>query len=144
MRTELESGAWVDHAPAQELKAKDKDAVDRCVRLALEMSDEGRLGLAGGQTLDAADIQITARDAVWARIITDWSFDVPVPEIGPDYRIAHQESIGELGIDDFNDIEQLLAPMAAKLRRRPDPKGGTTSSSNGSSRASAARPSRKG
>jgi hypothetical protein len=49
----------------------------------------------------------------------------------------YEASYGEIGLDDFAEIEEILAPYMAKIQRRPDPKETTTASSNGTSRAKA-------
>lgn len=142
MRTDLESGAWVEHRPVQDLKAKDKDAVSLSVKMAIPITEDGEVDRSQGLLFSGA-MQLAARNAVLARVITGWSYEWPVPYFEA-AEVHNEDSIGEIPIDDFNEIEQLLEPYLAKLRDRPDPKGATTSSSNGSSRASAARGSRTG
>jgi hypothetical protein len=136
MRTELASGAWVEHRSIDDLKMKDHDAVSRAVKMAMPMTAEGEIDLSGGVSL-GGDLQINRRNAAIARIVTAWSYDFPVPVI-ENKEIRGEESIGEIPIDDGLELAQLLEPYMAKLGRRPDPKGTTTSSSNGLSRASAA------
>ncbi len=141
MRTELQSGAWVEHRPITDLKAKDKDAMARVTRYTLPEGlsvaeldgDLDVSALAAG--LDVMAFSLAQRNAVLARIITAWSYDLPVPVV-EGAAIIGEESIGEIPLDDFAQIEELLAPYIAKLQRRPDPKGATISSSNGSSKAS--------
>jgi len=136
MRTELDSGAWVEHRPLQDLKAKDKDAVSRSVKMAMPLTAEGEVDMSAGVSI-GGEMQIAARNAVLARVITAWSFDAPVP-VYENWQITNVESIDEIPIDDFNEIEDLFDPYLAKLRKRPDPKApaaGTTTASNGSSRA---------
>jgi hypothetical protein len=151
MRTTLASGAWVDHRPIGDLKGKDKRALT-----AVTMSKLGGAAL-GGDVVDAAgNMDIPAilasilasgavkqfgaqgQDAVWALAITGWSYDLPVPEVITDGEqlgeVLNSGSFGEIPLDDCEELEQLFAPYQVKLQRRPDPKGATTSSSNGSSR----------
>jgi hypothetical protein len=74
-------------------------------------------------------------------VVEGWSYDLPVPELGDDGQVTGLDSFGELPLDDFDELERLLAPFEEKLARKPDPKApaaATTSSSNGSSRAKAA------
>jgi hypothetical protein len=78
------------------------------------------------------------RDAIWAMVVEGWSYDLPVPELSADGQVTDLDSFGELPLDDFDELAALLTPYAEKLTRTPDPKGVTTSSSNGSSRAKAA------
>lgn len=146
MRTDLESGAWVEHRPIQGLVGNDRDAVSRSARFAFQLPaqlDPERLQAAVAEAashVDPQEFAITQRNAVWARVITGWSFDLPVPACENDGHVINGESFGVLPLGDFDQIESLFAPYLAKLTRRPDPKGspsGTTSSSNGSPRARA-------
>jgi len=142
VKTELASGAWVEHRPIQDLRAKDKDAVSLSVKMAIPVTEDGEIDRSQGLLFSGA-MQLAARNAVIARVITGWSYDVPVPYFEA-AEVHNAESIDEIPIDDFNEIEQLLEPYLAKLRQRPDPKKGITSGSSGSSRASAAHGSRTG
>lgn len=141
MRTELPSGAWIEHRPVQDLRGKDKDAVTMAVRMVIPMTADGEVDLSQGMTM-GGELQIKSRNAVIARVITAWSFTaedggpLPVPEWAG-REIVNEDSIGELPLDGLNEIEELIAPYLAKLRARPDPKGATTSSSNGLPRAKA-------
>lgn len=140
MKSELPSG-WVEHCPLAALKGRDKDVVARIVA--------AQLPAAEGQQLPGLDraasirIGVLQRDAVWAQVLTGWSYDLPLPHITGEHgaeEIAGRDSIGELPLDDFEALGALLAPYVVKLTRAPDPKGHltvTTSSSNGSSRAKA-------
>jgi hypothetical protein len=142
VKTELASGAWVEHRPIQDLKAKDKDAVSLSVKMVIPLTEDGELDRSQGMAFSGA-MQLAARNACIARVITGWSYEWPVPQFEAG-EVTWTESIGEIPLDDMNEIEQLLEPYLAKLRQRPDPKKGITSGSNGSSRASAARASRTG
>jgi hypothetical protein len=135
MRHDLTSGAWVEMRPLQDLKAKDKFAVGAAVRMLIPFNDEGEPDLKGGMTLGGS-MQTRSLNAVLARVVTAWSYELPKPVFEYE-QITSEDSIDELPLDDFNEIEDLLAPYLAKLRKRPDPKGATTSSSNGSSPARA-------
>ena len=144
MKTTLESGAWVEHRPIQDLKAKDKDAVSLSVKMAIPVTEDGEIDRSQGLLMTGA-MQLAARNAVLARVITGWSYEAPVPQFEAS-EVHNADSIDEIPIDDFNEIEELLAPYLAKLRQKPNPKAqtaATTTSSNGSSRASA-HPSRTG
>jgi len=140
MRTTLKSGAWIEHVAISELKGKHRRALDRAGKRTLNaaaIGDEGDVNVR--EMLSGMDISAwlaAKQDALWAVLIDAWSYDLPVPEVDGDV-IAGAESLGELPLDDYEEIEQVLAPYAAKLARRPDPKGSTTSASNGSSPARA-------
>lgn len=148
MRTDLESGAWVEHRPLQDLKGKDKDALTRVLRYSLppgiDLEHPDLTALVSG--VNVGDYMLRQRDATWAQVITAWPFTgddgqaLPIPYVNSEGEIADRASFGEIPLGDFEEIERLFAPYLAKLQRRPDPKGspsGTTSSSNGSSRARA-------
>ena len=134
MKTELASGAWVEHRPIQDLKAKDKDAVSMTVKMAIPINEDGELDRSQGLSMSGS-MQLAARNAVIARVITGWSYEWPVPYFEA-AEVHGAELIDEIPIDDWNEIEELIAPYLAKLRAKPNPKGATTSTSNGSSRAS--------
>ena len=133
MRKTFASGAWVDHRPLQDLKAKDKDAVSESARMALPVTEEGKVDLSRGVTMSGV-MQTAARNACIARLVTAWSYDLPVPK-WENHEIRDEDSIGELPLDDIWELEELIAPALAKLRKRPDPKATTTTSSSTSSRA---------
>jgi hypothetical protein len=142
LKTTLESGAWIEHRPIQDLKAKDKDAVTTAVKMVIPITEDGEFDRSQGMVFSGA-MQTAARDACIARVVTGWSYELPVPYFEA-AEVHDGESIGEIPIDDFNEIEELIAPYLAKLRQRADPKKGITSASNGSSRASAAPRSQRG
>lgn len=135
MRHELASGGWVDVRPIQDLKAKDKFAVSAAVKMLIPVNEDGEPDVSDGVALGGA-MQTRAFNAVIARVVTAWSFDLPKP-VYEFEQVTHEDSIDELPLDDFNEIEALLAPYQAKLRQRPNPKGATTSTSSGPSRAKA-------
>lgn len=149
MRTTFESGAWVEHLPVQELKGKHKRDLDRVGKPRPVFGADGQPDIeATVSGLDVMGWVAGRRDAIWAMVLDAWSFDLPVPvfvrETG---EVTGAEAYGELPLDDFEALEELMKPFEAKLERKPDPKApgaATTTSSNGSSRASGARSSRKG
>jgi hypothetical protein len=144
MRHDLESGAWIEVRPVQDLKAKDKDAVSAAVKMLVPITAEGEIDRSQGMSFGGA-MAARSRNAILARILLNWSYDMPRP-VYEFEQVTNEDSIEELPIDDFNEIEELLAPYMAKLRKRPDPKAkgaATTTGSSGSSRANAARGSRK-
>lgn len=144
MRTTLTSGAWVEHRPIQDLKGADKRALARIGKPEVVLTPSGEPDL--GSMLGGMDIMTWVsdqQDAVWALAITAWSWELPVPAFDGG-QVTGVEVFGELPLDDYEELETLFAPFLAKLTRKPDPKGTTTSSSNGSSRASAAPGSLKG
>lgn len=140
MRTTLESGAWIEHVPVQALTYGHKRALSRAARMQVPdgaLDDEGSVSMRGM----LAGMDITAwtaakQDALWALLITAWSWDTPVPALDKGTgEITGGDALDGIPIDDADEIEAILAPHAEKLARRPDPKGSTTSGSSGSSPA---------
>lgn len=146
MRTTLESGAWIEHVPLQELKGKHKRDLDGVGKPKPVFDERGEFDQqATIGSLDVMTWMSAKRDALWAMVIEKWSFDLPLPLFDrASGEVENAESFGELPLEDFEEIEVLMEAFDEKLSRRPDPKGTTTSASNGSSRASAARSSRTG
>jgi len=144
MRHELESGAWVEMTPLQNLRGKDRDRYEKAVRFQLPVTEDGELDVLRGvaERLNTRDVR---RNAAMGCFITAWSFTradgepLPVPGIDDMGAVARPEVIGDYPIGDEDEIEALIAPYLAKLRR-PDPKETTTSSLNGRSRARAGSP----
>jgi hypothetical protein len=139
LRTTLESGAWIEHVPVQDLKGGHKRKLDRHTKLALPpgvVSDDGSVDMGAVMaSVDMFAFMQAKQDALWALLIEKWSYDLPVPELaGGD--VVDAQSFDEILLDDYEEITQVLAPHGDKLARRPDPKKGTTSPSSGASRAS--------
>jgi hypothetical protein len=107
MRIELPSGNWVE--VRENLKGKDKSAVQGVVRLFVtagqDIQDKHEL---------SGDLQYHMRDALLANVITEWSFDAPIPSVegGP-------EAVEELDIDDYNELhaktEHLFKKVSSKV-----------------------------
>lgn len=138
MRHDLESGAWVEMTPLTELKGKDRDRYEKAVRFQLPVTEGGELDVLRG-VAERIDTRTVRRNAAMGCFITAWSYELPVPGLDELGRVAHPEVIGDYPIGDEDEIEALIAPYTAKLRR-PDPKETTTSSLNGRSKARAASP----
>jgi len=146
MEHKLPSGATVDVRPIQSLKGKDKDVVDASVRLTLGFDSEGNLNT--DNLPISMGIAAIKRNALIARLLKGWtctdgeSADIlPLPRWDEDH-VDNEESIGELPIDDFNALLDLVAPYEKKLDRRPDPKGTTTANSSSTSKARSTGPQR--
>jgi len=142
VRTDLQSGAWIEHVPVQALTYGHKRALERSVRLVVPegaVDEEFNLDVAALTAgLDMNAMKAAREEGLWALLITAWSYDMPVPELDKASGIVTGgASLDEVPIDDAEEITAILAPHAAKLARRPDPKSSTTSSSNGSSPARA-------
>ena len=141
MRSTFESGAWVEHIALQDLKGKHKRGLDR-VGKPQPVFHNGEFDQeATVSGMDVMGWQAARRDAVWAMVITAWSYGLPVPQAGDDGQVDGAEAFGELPLDDLEELEELMAPFEAKLQRRPNPKAqaaAITTGSNGSSRVSGA------
>lgn len=140
MRTTLESGAWIEHVPIQELKGKHKRGLDRVGKPQPIFTADGVFDQAA--TMSGVDVltwMAAKQEALWAMLIGGWSFELPVPQF--DWAagtVAGGEAFGELPLEDFTALEALMEPFEVKLGRRPDPKArgaATISGSNGSSPA---------
>jgi hypothetical protein len=148
VRTTFESGGWVEHTPIQDLKGGHKRALTRAgkARLDVRLDDDGQVDLQQALAgLDMMGYAASTQDALWALLIDKWSYDLPVPVLDrASGTVEGADAFDELPLADFEAVERLFEPFARKLSRRPDPKGTTTSASNGSSPASAAHGSPKG
>ena len=142
VRSTLESGAWIDHVPVQDIKGKHirdyaRAGKNRISRDAVD--DDGNVDVGTiVEQMDMGETQENKHDALWAIVITAWSYQVPVPVFDRGSgETSGVEVLDELPGDDYAEIDRLLAPFGKKLTAKPNPKGATTSSSNGSSRARA-------
>lgn len=141
MRHDLESGAWIDLRPVQDLKSRDRDVWD-------DAHDQA-MGITATVSDGAIDIQrvpVTPsmlhrmpRHALLCRLLNGWSYDLPLPRWAGG--IENEESLAELPLDDEDEIGALLEPYVARVLARPDPKGrhGATTTKSGSG-SSATRP----
>lgn len=142
MRTTLESGAWIEHVPVQDIKGKHIRAMQRVAKMRMsrdDVDDDGEVDVGGLiERMDLADMDEARHDALWALLITGWSYDFPVPQLEVASGIVTgAEVLDEIPGSDYQEIDEALAPHGRKIRNRPNRSGGTTSASNGSSRAKA-------
>ena len=133
MRVTFTSGAWVDMRPPQELTAKDKMKVQAAT--VLPSVDWSTGAMSSPMTMDMISRQTFA---CLDRIITAWSYDwvLPKDDISSDEdgNRTWDASLLQLGIDDWNELEEATEPHLEKMRAAPKARGATTSRSNGSSR----------
>ncbi len=143
VRTTLESGAWVEHVPIQDLKGKHIRDYARAGKSNIDGSavdDEGTIDVRAIVTsTDIGEQQEVKHDALWAICITGWSYEgIQVPRFDRgEGRPIGAEVLEEIPAADYAEIDELLEPFAVKLTAKPRPKGVTTSASNGSSPARA-------
>jgi hypothetical protein len=142
MRVTFESGAWVEMRAPGELNAKDKAKM--LAATILPSIDVNGTGMSSPLSMDMLMRQTYA---VMDRIITGWSYDwvLPKDDISQDedgYR-TWDASLLQIGIDDWNELEEAVEPHMVKMRGGPKGKKATTSSSNGFSKGAVTN-SRKG
>lgn len=151
MRTTLESGAWIEHVPIQDLKGKQIRDYARAGKSHIgrdAISDEGDVDVRTiVEQTDLGKKQEDRHDALLAIVITAWSYDfaVPVFDRGSG-ETSGAEVLDEIPGDDYREIDEFLEPFEKKLTAKPNPKAreaATTTGSNGSSRASAGRASHR-
>lgn len=142
MRIDLPSGAHVEIVPVQDLKGKHIRIMGRVAKMRMsrdDVDDDGEVDVGGlVERMDLADMDEARHDALWALLITGWSFPFPVPQLERASGIVTgAEVLDEIEAEDYAAIDEILDPHSKKLRRKPNPKKATTSASNGSSRAKA-------
>ena len=142
VRTDLPSGGWVEYTPIQDLKGKHIRAMARVAKMRMsrdDVDDDGEVDVGGlVERMDLADMDEARHDALWALLITSWSFAFPVPVLDKGSgTVSGADILDEIDAEDYARIDEVLDPHAKKIRRRPNPKKATTSSSDGSSRARA-------
>jgi len=142
MRTTLESGAWIEHIPIQDIKGKHIRDYARAGKpgIGAEMvDDEGQLNTrALIEGMDLGRWQEQKHDALWAIVISAWSYEFPVPVFDRGSgETSGAEVLEEIPGDDYREIDVLLRKFASKLADKPNPKEVTTSASNGLSPARA-------
>jgi hypothetical protein len=137
MRHDLESGAWVELRPVQDLKVRDREVYEApLLDFEVTVGADGKPDYSGRKfSLKAPQAQ---RRALLCRLMTAWSYDMARPSWAGG--IENEESFSELPLADWDDIEALLKPYIAAIQNKPDPKGSrsaTTTASNGSSTTTA-------
>jgi hypothetical protein len=111
-KIDLPSGAWVEIR--EDLKARDRFEVQSVAMLEV---GEGRNKAA------LYEMQNDMRNALLGRIITSWSYGVPVPSANS--FAAADVIIGEaMDLDDYAVLADEVEPLMDKIqgRKAPDPK----------------------
>lgn len=103
-------GAWVELRDVEDLRAKDRKAVEKLIMSAVEVDmDTGRIAAAKGAI---SQIVSGAPDAVAAQLITAWEIpyapDAQLPRLDP-------EALDELRLDDHRRLMELIEPAVALL-----------------------------
>lgn len=101
-KVELPSGAWVEYR--DQLKASDRFHVHDAVTLEFrESGNKASLGMINDQ-----------RNALLGRIITAWSFQVPIP--AQNSFAAADVIIGEaMDLDDYQALADAVQPLMDKI-----------------------------
>jgi len=145
MHVDLKSGHSIEITPVAGLKAKHRDAYEGAPKIYMKFNEKGEPDMSDMPlSMSLAKLQ---RNALLATLISAWTFRVddedvnspllPVPKwTGVD--IENDESFGEIGLEDFDQIEDILKPYLAKVVRKPDPKETITAVSTGASKDQAA------
>jgi hypothetical protein len=140
MHYEFKSGESMEIRPLQSLKAKDRDAYEAVVRVFIKFDDEGKPDLS--ELPFSMSLAALQRNALISRLVKGWTFKdddgqpLPVPTWnGSMDEVTDSGSVGEIGIDDFDELMEVLAPYITKVTRKPDPKETTTGDSRSTSKA---------
>jgi hypothetical protein len=143
MRVTFESGNWVEMRSPAELMSGDRSAMHAATEIPvsskqLNAASKGDNSILGDITFSMGMVE-DQQYAVLSRLISAWSYDFPIPRLDetttPTGKPAFEDSLRQIPIDDWDEIDAAVAPHMAKLRKGP--KGKATSSSNGSSRGRA-------
>lgn len=103
-------GAWVELRDVEDLRAKDRKAVEATVMDAVELDlDTGRIAAGKGAI---AQIMNGTPDAVAGQLIVAWEIpytpDLQIPRVDP-------EALGELRLDDHRRLMELIEPAVNLL-----------------------------
>jgi hypothetical protein len=131
MKAEFTSGAWVELRGPQELTARDKARFSDATYMPYISSNAGAV-----HQFSLGNIH-RQQDSVIAFLITAWSYDWILPSedqsVNDDGRLVFEQSLQNLPIDDYNELEEVIAPHLEKLRGGPKATVVTTGSSKASS-----------
>lgn len=111
-RAELPSGAWVEYR--DKLMAGDRFEVQSVV--SVEVAD-------GKNKANFYEMANDMRNAMLGRIITDWSYPVPIPSKAPN--TAADIVLGNtMDLEDYAALEEAVEPLMDLItgQSRPDPK----------------------
>jgi hypothetical protein len=105
-------GAWVELRDVEDLRAKDRRAVDAVISAQISVDLDGNVN--AGPELVAA-IKDAAPDAVIAAMVSSWEIpylpEARIPRLDPD-------NLGELKLDDYDRLKELTEPAMRLLMPR--------------------------
>jgi hypothetical protein len=134
MKLELQSGHWIEMRGAGELTAGDKSAMHSVTRLPIDGSELDSFASGVGKFSLSLGMVEDQTYAVLARIIFGWSYPYCLPKDDisrdEDDSRTYADSLRRIPLDDWNEVEDAIAPHMAKLRSGP--KGRKTTSSTSS------------
>lgn len=115
-RVELPSGAWVEYR--DNLKASDRFAVQSVVSVELG-AERNRASF--------LEMQNDMRNALLGRVITGWSYPVPIPS-ADSFRAADMVIGDAMDLRDYAALEKAVEPLMELIagRNTPDPKSPST------------------
>jgi hypothetical protein len=103
-KIDLPSGAWVEYRT--DLKAKDRFAVQAAA--SLEVGD-------GKSQASFIGMQNDMRNALLGRIITAWSYGVPIPA-GNSFQAADVIIGDAMDLDDYSALADEVEPLMARIQ----------------------------
>lgn len=111
-RIDLPSGGWVEYR--DKLMAKDRFAVQAVV--SVELGD-------AKNRASFLEMQNDMRNALLGRIITGWSYPVPIPS-ADSFRAADMVIGDAMDLEDYAELEKAVEPLMDLIagRKTPDPK----------------------
>src|SRR5215469_57786 len=106
MRVELPEGQWAEIKDPEQLRRKDEKAVLRASSFSVDpVAGTGIIGGSNDQDME---------DAMLARVITQWSFPLPLP-------CADPESLDQLSLDQAPTLAKAVKPHLELISTVVDP-----------------------
>ena len=114
-----------------ELPSKHEDGTNNWIEIRTDLRVKDRLAVQEVATFEIGEksnraslmaMQNDMRNALLGRIITAWSFPIPIPA-NNSFQAA-DVVIGDMDLDDYAKLEQEIQPLMDKIQGRgtPDPK----------------------
>jgi PAS domain-containing protein len=105
-------GAWVELRDVEDLRGRDRKAVNAIVMAAIQIDDDGNV-IPGSESV--SQIVDAAPEAVAAQLISSWEIpylpDALIPRLEP-------ENLGELKLEDYDRLRELIDPAVTLLMPR--------------------------
>ena len=107
-KLDLPSGAWIEYR--DQLKVKDRFAVQEVAKV--DIREEGN-------STSFLAMQNDMRNALLSRIITAWSYPVPIPSLNH-FQAADVIIGDQMDLDDYSALEEAVQPLMDKIAGRRD------------------------